>query len=413
MKAEIVAVGTELLLGQIANTNAQYLSNKLAEIGVNVYYHSVVGDNVDRLSLMIAETAKRSELVIFTGGLGPTQDDLTKETVAAHLGVGLVMDDDAMSKIEAFFVQRKTKMAENNRKQALVIEGSVVFPNDHGMAPGMAVRKNGTTYVLLPGPPSELYPMVEQYVMPFLMQLLPGQQVFHSRVLRFFGIGESALEERLLDVIEKQTNPTVAPYAKEFEVILRITARAKTMEEAEALIVPVEDEIRERVGQYVYAVGETSLHEVLFQTLRERGETIACAESCTGGTLASLLTSLAGSSSVFAGGIVCYSNQAKHTLLDISNEILDTDGAISETVAKQLAENVREKLGATHAISVTGVAGPGTSEGKPVGLVYIGLASEGMPTEVKQIQLAGRRHAIIGRAAKFAMFYALQRIKER
>lgn len=413
MRAEIIAVGTELLLGQIANTNAQYLSQKLAEIGIGVYFHTVVGDNTTRLLQTIQLAAGRSDLIIFTGGLGPTQDDLTKETVAAHIGAGLETNQAAMEYIQSFFAQRKMTMTENNRKQALVIEGSHVFPNDFGMAPGMAITRDGRTYVLLPGPPSELYPMVEKYVMPYLIDLLPEKQVFHSRVLRFYGIGESALEERLLDLIEKQDNPTIAPYAKEFEVTLRITARASAVEEAEALIRPVEDEIRRRLGQYVYATGETSLHEVLVAELKRRGETIACAESCTGGTVASLLTSVPGSSAVCKGGIVCYTNEIKHRLLDIPEAVLQTDGAVSEKTALLLAEHVREKFQTTYGLSVTGVAGPDSSEGKPVGLVYVGIAAEGMPTAVKELRLAGKRQAIVGRAAKFALFYALQMHKER
>jgi nicotinamide-nucleotide amidase len=413
MRAEIIAVGTELLLGQIANTNAQYLSQKLAEIGVNVYFHTVVGDNFERLTQVIRQADSRSDLILFTGGLGPTQDDLTKETVAEHLGVGLVTDEPAMERIQAFFNQRGITMTENNRKQALVLEGSEVFPNDTGMAPGMAISREGRTYVLMPGPPSELYPMVDRYIMPFLTKLLPEKQVFHSRLLRFYGIGESALEERLLDLIQNQSNPTIAPYAKEFEVTLRITARAATVEEAERLIVPTEQAIRDRVGQYVYATGETSLHEVVLNELKQRGETIACAESCTGGTVASLLTSVPGSSLAFRGGIVCYSNEAKRQLLDVPAEVLASEGAVSGATAKWLAEQIRLKLGSTYGVSVTGVAGPDPSEGKPVGLVYIGISSSGKPTAVHEIRLAGRRQAIIGRAAKFALFYALQRIKER
>ncbi|MDA5107298.1 competence/damage-inducible protein A [Brevibacillus thermoruber] len=413
MRAEIIAVGTELLLGQIANTNAQYLSQKLAEIGVGVYFHTVVGDNAERLASVIRQAAARSDLIVFTGGLGPTQDDLTKETVAEHLGVGLTTDQAAMERIEAFFRQRGITMTENNRKQALVLAGSRVFPNDHGMAPGMAAQRDGRTYVLLPGPPSELYPMVEKYVMPYLIGLKPEQQVFHSRVLRFYGIGESALEERLLDLIERQDNPTIAPYAKEFEVTLRITARAANVDDAERLIQPVEREIRERLGEYIYATGETSLHEVLVDELKRRGATIACAESCTGGTAASLITSVPGSSAVMRGGVVCYTNEAKRQLLNVPEEVLAGEGAISETTARLLAENVRTTLGADVGISVTGVAGPDSSEGKPVGLVYVGVAVEGLPTLVKELRLAGRRQAIVGRAAKFALFYALQRLKER
>ncbi|MED1949238.1 competence/damage-inducible protein A [Brevibacillus centrosporus] len=414
MRAEIIAVGTELLLGQIANTNAQFLSQKLAQIGVGVYFHTVVGDNSERLLQVIRLAAERSDLVIFSGGLGPTQDDLTKETVAAYVGVDLVTDANAMKYIEDFFTQRGIVMTENNRKQALVLAGSHVLPNDFGMAPGMAIRHDSTTFVLLPGPPSELYPMVDRYVMPYLIDLLPEKQVFHSRVFRFYGIGESALEERLLDLIEKQDNPTIAPYAKEFEVTLRVTARAATAEAGEALILPVEKEIRDRVGQYIYGTGEdSSLHEVLVNELRKRGESIACAESCTGGTVASLITSVPGSSSVFHGGIVCYTNEVKNQVLGVSEEVLATEGAVSEQTAKLLAENVREKLGTTYGVSVTGVAGPDSSEGKPVGLVYVGIAAEGLPTVVKELRLAGRRQAIVGRAAKFALFYALQMQKER
>ncbi|MFD2371376.1 competence/damage-inducible protein A [Brevibacillus sp. GCM10020057] len=414
MRAEIIAVGTELLLGQIANTNAQFLSQKLADIGIGVYFHTVVGDNAERLDQVIRLGAERSDLVIFTGGLGPTQDDLTKETVAAHVGVELVTDAPAMKHIEDFFAQRGITMTENNRKQALVLAGSHVFANDYGMAPGMAIRHDGTTFVLLPGPPSELYPMVERYVLPYLTELLPEKQVFHSRVFRFYGIGESALEEKLIDLIEKQDNPTIAPYAKEFEVTLRVTARAATTEQGEALILPVEEEIRRRVGQYIYGTGEnSSLHEVLVQELARRGETIACAESCTGGTVASLITSVPGSSAVFRGGVVCYTNEVKNQVLEVPADVLHTDGAVSAKTAKLLAEHVREKLGSTYGVSVTGVAGPDPSEGKPVGLVYIGIAAEGSSTVVKELRLAGRRHAIVGRAAKFALFYALQMQKER
>ncbi|QRG65421.1 competence/damage-inducible protein A [Brevibacillus choshinensis] len=414
MRAEIIAVGTELLLGQIANTNAQFLSQKLAEIGVGVYFHTVVGDNTERLLQVIRLAAQRSDLVIFSGGLGPTQDDLTKETVAEHVGVGLVTDSPAMQRIEDFFLQRGIVMTENNRKQALVLEGSHVFSNDFGMAPGMAVRHDSTTFVLLPGPPSELYPMVERYVMPYLVNLLPERQVFHSRVFRFYGIGESALEEKLIDLIEMQDNPTIAPYAKEFEVTLRVTARAASAVEGEALILPVEKEIRDRVGQYIYGTGEdSSLHEVLVTELIKRNETIACAESCTGGTVASLITSVPGSSSAFHGGVVCYTNEVKNQVLGVPAEVLETDGAVSEKTAQLLAENVRAKLGTTYGISVTGVAGPDPSEGKPVGLVYVGIAAEGLPTVVKELRLAGRRQAIVGRAAKFALFYALQMQKER
>lgn len=413
MRAEIVAVGTELLLGQIVNTNARYLSQKLAEIGINVYFHTVVGDNFERLTQVIREASSRSDLILFTGGLGPTQDDLTKEAVAAHLGIALQTDAKAMERIEAFFRQRGVPMSENNRKQALVLAGSQVFPNDFGMAPGMGLVQEQKCYILLPGPPNELYPMVEKYAIPYLVGLLPHKQIFHSHVLRFFGIGESLLEERLLDLIEQQSNPTIAPYAKEFEVILRLTARASTPEEAERLILPIETQIRDRLGEFIYGTGEEELHEVLVRRLTEREETVSFAESCTGGTVASLVTSVPGSSGAFRGGIVCYSNDVKQNVLGVPADILAAQGAVSEETARILAENVRRLTGSTHGVSVTGVAGPDSLEGKPVGLVYVGIASEGKATTVHKIQQAGRRQAIIGRSAKYAMFYLLQRLKER
>ncbi|MDN9011523.1 competence/damage-inducible protein A [Brevibacillus laterosporus] len=410
MKAEIIAVGTELLLGQIANTNAQFLSQKLAEVGINVYYHITVGDNYERMLQVIERAKSRSDLIIFTGGLGPTQDDLTKDVVADHLGHKLVTDEKAMANIRDFFERRGIDMTDNNRKQALVIEGSTVFDNDHGMAPGMGITQEDVTYVLLPGPPSEMYPMVENYVMPFLASLGNEHQIFHSRVFRFFGIGESLLEAKLIDLIEEQSNPTIAPYAKEFEVTLRITARAASVKEAERLLRPVEEEIRNRVGEFIYAVGESPLHQVLYEQLLVKQQTIAFAESCTGGTVSQLLTSVPGASQVYRGGIVCYSNEIKHQWLDVPLEVLETEGAVSETTARLLAENIRQKMGTTYGVSVTGVAGPESSEGKPVGLVYIGIASEKQPTLVKKVQVAGQRRAIIGRVAKNALYYALQQL---
>ncbi|TPG87896.1 competence/damage-inducible protein A [Brevibacillus laterosporus] len=410
MKAEIIAVGTELLLGQIANTNAQFLSQKLAEVGINVYYHITVGDNYERMLQVIERAKSRSDLIIFTGGLGPTQDDLTKDVVADHLGHKLVTDEKAMANIRDFFDRRGIDMTENNRKQALVIEGSTVFDNDYGMAPGMGITQEGVNYVLLPGPPSEMYPMVENYLMPFLASLGNEHQIFHSRVFRFFGIGESLLEAKLIDLIEAQSNPTIAPYAKEFEVTLRVTARATSVEEAESLVKPVEEEICNRVGEFIYAVGESPLHQVLYEQLLLKQQTISFAESCTGGAVSQLLTSIPGASQVYRGGIVCYSNEMKHQWLDVPLKVLETEGAVSETTARLLAENIRQKMGTTYGVSVTGVAGPESSEGKPVGLVYIGIASENQPTLIKKVQVAGQRRAIIGRVAKYALYYTFQQL---
>lgn len=411
MRAEIIAVGTELLLGQIANTNAQFLSQKLAEAGIGVYYHTVVGDNADRLYALIKEALTRSDLIIFSGGLGPTKDDLTKETVGQAINRPLVHDDQALQRILSYFAQRGITMTENNRKQALVIEGSHVLPNDHGMAPGMFMEYEGKYIMMLPGPPKELYPMFTTYGLPHLLSLHSDQHVVHSRVLRFFGIGESALEEALLDLIDGQSNPTIAPLAKESEVTIRLTARAKNVAEAERLIGVVEKEIASRVGEFIYGYDEESLESVLVRKLTERGETVAFAESITGGWVSHMVTSVPGSSAVLQGSIICYTNESKRKLLHVPGEVLDKHGAVSEETARILAEQARSQLGADYGISITGEAGPVASEDKPVGLVYVG-ASDGTSTHVKTFRLSGQRSAIQLRAAKHAIFTVLERIKK-
>lgn len=411
MKAEIIAVGTELLLGQIANTNAQFLSQKLAEVGIGVYYHTVVGDNADRLYKLIQEAFTRSDLIIFSGGLGPTKDDLTKETVARAVARPLVHDEQALNRIVSYFEKRGIKMTDNNRKQALVIEGSHVLPNDHGMAPGMVIEHKGKYVMMLPGPPRELYPMFTTYGLPHLLSLIRDQYVVHSKVLRFFGIGESALEEELIDLIDGQSNPTIAPLAKEGEVTIRLTAKAKSVAEAEEMIRSVEHEINRRVGEFIYGYNDDSLESVLVRQLTERGETVAFAESITGGLVSHLVTSIPGSSAALKGSIVCYTNEVKESLLAVPQDVLVSAGAVSEETARILAEQVRVRLGSTYGISITGEAGPIASEDKPVGLVYIG-ATDGMHTEIKTFRLSGRRPAIQLRAAKYAIFTMLERIKK-
>lgn len=411
MRAEIIAVGTELLLGQIANTNAQFLSQKLAEVGIGVYYHTVVGDNAERLYALINEAFTRSDLIIFSGGLGPTKDDLTKETVGRAMHRSLVHDEQALRRILSYFERRGITMTENNRKQALVIEGSHVLPNDHGMAPGMFIENEGKYVMMLPGPPRELYPMFTTYGLPYLLSLISDQYVVHSRVLRFFGIGESALEEALLDLIDGQSNPTIAPLAKESEVTIRLTAKAKSVAEAEQMIRVVEQEIAARVGEFIYGYDEDSLEAVLVQKLGERGENVAFAESITGGWVSHMVTSVPGSSAVLQGSIVCYTNDSKENLLHVPRDVLAKHGAVSEETARVLAEQVRIQLGADYGISITGEAGPIASEDKPVGLVYVG-ASDGVHTHVKTFRLSGQRAAIQLRAAKHAIFTMLERIKK-
>jgi nicotinamide-nucleotide amidase len=411
MRAEIIAVGTELLLGQIANTNAQFLSQKLAEVGIGMYYHTVVGDNADRLYDVIQEAFTRSDLIIFSGGLGPTKDDLTKETVARAVGRPLVHDEQALQRIITYFERCGVTMADNNRKQALVIEGSHVLPNDHGMAPGMVIQHENKYIMMLPGPPRELYPMFTTYGLPYLLSLYSNKHVVHSKVLRFFGIGESALEEELIDLIDGQTNPTIAPLAAEGEVTIRLTAKAKSVAEAEQMIEEVERKIEARVGQFIYGYNDDSLASVLVKQLTEQAKTVAFAESITGGLVSHLVTSIPGSSVILKGSIVCYTNDVKQRVLAVPQDVLASAGAVSEETARILAEQVRSRLGSTYGISITGEAGPNASEDRPIGLVYVGV-SDGTKTQVKAFRLSGQRSAIQLRAAKHAIFMMLERIKK-
>lgn len=407
MNGEIIAVGSELLLGQIANTNAQFLSRQLAQIGVNVFYHTVVGDNSDRLLSAIEIAEKRSDLIIFTGGLGPTKDDLTKETIAAHLGRKLVYDQEALHSIELYFQRTKRVMTENNRKQALVIDGCNVLPNDHGMAPGMCLSTEKGSYMLLPGPPKEMKPMFLSYGVSSLLSSLEVNVKIVSRVLRFFGIGESSLEDKIEDLIDSQTNPTIAPLAADGEVTLRITAKAQEEDEANKMISKVEKEILSRVGQYFYGYDETSLMEELFHRLKDRQMTIACAESLTGGMFQQELTSLSGVSAVLKGGVVCYATEVKRDILKVKKETIDVEGVVSSECAEELAENVRNLFESDIGISFTGVAGPDEQEGKPVGTVYIGVSIKGFPVKVENLHLAGSREAIRIRTVKSGCSFLL------
>jgi len=407
VKAEIIAVGTELLLGQISNTNAQYLSKRLAELGIDVYFHTVVGDNSNRLKQVILNAQERSDIILFTGGLGPTKDDLTKETIASVLGKTLVEHQPSMENIERFFKQRGMEMTANNRKQAHVVEGSTVLPNDHGMAPGMAILVENIHYLLFPGPPRELIPMFDHYAIPYLQSLYQEQFIVHSKVLRFFGIGESLLEEKLMDLIDRQSNPTIAPLANEAEATIRLTAKAKSLAEANQMIVGVEAEIESRVGQFIYGYNDDSLASVVSRLLREKALTLTVAESCTGGLISQMLTSLPGSSEIFAGGIVSYSSHAKINVLGVPSDIIAETGTVSGETAKAMATEALNQFEADVAVSVTGVAGPDPTENKPVGTVFIGLATE-QGCQSFSLQLSGSRPNIQLRAAKYALFHVYQ-----
>lgn len=410
MNAEIIAVGSELLLGQIVNTNARFLSRQLADLGINVFYHTVVGDNPERLKLAMKIAQERAEFILFTGGLGPTKDDLTKDTIAAELGKKLVLDEDAMRSIELYFEKTNRVMTENNRRQALVIEGSRILKNDNGMAPGMFISTEKHKFMLLPGPPSEMEPMFIKYGQEAIAGMFGRQAKIESRVLRFFGIGEAALEAKIEDLIDAQSNPTIAPLAGHSEVTLRLTARDDSSATAQSLIDQVEAEIMARVGDYFYGYDDTSLMAELSKLLKDRGLTLSAAESLTGGMFQQELTSIPGTSSLFKGGIVCYSNEAKMELVKVSPETIKKYGAVSSECAKELAENAASLINSDIGISFTGVAGPEELEGHPAGTVYIGISIKGQPAHAEKLSLGGTRSAIRMRAVKYGCFLLLNRL---
>ena len=412
MNAEIIGVGSELLLGQIANTNAQFISKGLAEIGVNVYYHTVVGDNQDRLRQAIETAEKRADLIIYTGGLGPTKDDLTKETVAEYIGKTLITDHESMANIEDYFEKISRSMTENNRKQALVIEGSEVFPNHHGMAPGMAVSHGEHIHVLLPGPPSEMQPMYKDYLEPFLLKDMGRRERIESRVLRFFGIGESQLETDIEDILDAQTNPTIAPLAANGEVTLRITAKHETSAGAEEMIRQAEEQILSRVGDYFYGYNDTTLMKEAIALLKEREWTISAAESLTGGMFQEELTGIPGAGLILKGGIVCYTNEAKQKLLKVSDSTIKEHGVVSEACAIEMAENIKKLLDSDVGISFTGVAGPDELEGNPVGTVFVGLALPGREPYAKKLNLGGMREGNRVRSVKYGCHFLLHQLKQ-
>ena len=372
MNAEILAVGTEILLGDIVNTNSQYIARELADLGVGVYYQTVVGDNPERMKRAMYEAFSRADIVITTGGLGPTADDLTKEMGAEYFGKKLILDERSLKRLKNFFNKLNKTMTDNNVKQAYVPEGSIVMYNQNGTAPGIIIEENGKILIMLPGPPKEMVPMFDEQVKPFLKS--KQEYTLVSRVLRVSELGESTMESMVRDIIDESLNPTVAPYAKNNESLLRITARAKSNEEAEKLIEPVADEIYRRLGDNIYAEGETNISQVVAKALLESGKTISVSESCTGGLLASAFIDNSGISEVFMEGAVTYSNEAKMNRLGVKKETLDSFGAVSEQVAMEMAEGIAKTARTNIGMSTTGVAGPdGGTEEKPVGLVYIGL----------------------------------------
>ncbi|NLX64515.1 MAG: competence/damage-inducible protein A [Clostridiaceae bacterium] len=376
MVAEILAVGTELLMGQIVNTNAQYITKRLNDLGVNVYYHSVVGDNPARLKECLRLALNRCDVVITTGGLGPTRDDITKETVAEIMGIKLVRHEETFRNIKCFFERVDRKMMANNIKQADIPEGCILIPNHNGTAPGFIIEKDGKTVIMLPGPPKEMIPMFEETVSPYFEK--KTGQVIGSRMLKVFGIGESEMEMKILDLIENQSNPTIAPYVNMGEVVIRVTARSRDYDEAMKMIDPVIEKIKKRLGSNLYACNGETLEETVVQLLIEKNISISTAESCTGGMLASKLVNVPGVSKVFTNGFITYSNQLKTDVLGVSPDTISKFGAVSKETAVEMVKGLVKKTATRAGIAITGIAGPdgGTPE-KPAGTVWIAVMLDG------------------------------------
>jgi len=390
--AEILCVGTELLLGDIVNTNAAFLSSRLADLGINVYRHTAVGDNPERLKRALLSALEESDLVITSGGLGPTYDDLTKETVASVLGRNLYLHEESLCRIENYFAATGRVMTENNRKQAMMPEGAIVFDNDYGTAPSLAIfdEERNKTVVMLPGPPNELIPIFNEKVAPYLSTRRAS--VLVSKNVNIFGMGESAVETALGELMQKATNPTVAPYCKEGEVRLRVTASANDVSSAEKMCDEIIEKIcKTEVGGYVYGVDAETLERAVVKALGAKGITLAAAESLTGGLIAKRITDVSGASEVFLGGCVTYTNGAKMKLVGVSKKTLDEFDAVSAETAAEMARGVRLTLGADIGVSTTGLAGPGGgTEGTPVGTVFVGISTKDGES-VKKLSLSSKK----------------------
>lgn len=409
MITELVAVGTEILLGNIVNTNSAYLSEKCAQLGLSLFYQTVVGDNEDRMRAVIGTAIERSDIVILTGGLGPTEDDITKEVTAELMGLPLV-EDSRWREIMLGYMEQYRKnnpnrrITENNFKQALVPEGALVLDNHNGTAPGIIIEKNGKTVILLPGPPNEMKPMFEESVYPYLRKKQP--EIIYSEMVKICRIGESQVADEIADLIKSQTNPTIAPYAKTGEVHLRITAKAESEKECKEMIKPIVAELQKRFGDNIFTIEENkSLEETIIDLLREQQLTLSLVESCTGGMIASRIVNVPGASDVFLNGFVTYSNESKNNLVGVKKKTLKKHGAVSKKCAKQMAKGGRLVSGTDICLSVTGIAGPdGGTEEKPVGTVFIGC-SLGDRTIVKECHFNGNRARIREQTTAHALVF--------
>lgn len=401
MRCELISVGTEILLGDIVNTNAQYLAKELANMGIDVYYQSVVGDNKDRMLKAFEEGLSRSDMIITTGGLGPTKDDMTKELACEYFGLECQLHEESLKEIKEYFKRMERDWVSSNEKQAYFPKEAKILKNNNGTAPGAILEKENKIIIVLPGPPSEMKPMFNESVKPYL-ETLTGYTIV-SEIVRIYGVGESKVEKIVGDLIDNGTNPTVAPYAKEGEVTLRVTAKGKSKKECTELIKPVIKEIENRLGDTIYNFGEEGLNLTVAKMLVEKELTIGTSESCTGGLLGATLIDYPGISSVFLEGAITYSNEAKMRTLGVKEETLRKFGAVSEETAKEMAEGIKTRCGSYIGISTTGIAGPdGGTEDKPVGLVYIGVTI-GDKTVVTRNVFNGNRNAVRRRACLKAL----------
>lgn len=401
MKCEIIAVGTEVILGDILNSNSQYLAKELANLGIDVYYHEAVGDNKERILECFKKSLDRSDMIITTGGLGPTKDDMTKELAAEFFDMKMCLHEESLQKIKDYFKRMGREFVKSNEKQAYFPKEAIILDNENGTAPGAIFEKDNKTIIVLPGPPKEMEPMFQNHVKKYL-EKRTGDTIV-SEILRVFGIGESSAEKKLQDLIDNGKNPTIAPYAKEGEVIFRITAKAKNEEEARKLIKPIKEEVCNRLGDAVYNTGDTTLQDTVSEMLVNKNMTIGVSESCTGGLLSSKLIEYPGISKVFLEGAVTYSNEAKMRTLSVKKETLEKFGAVSHETAREMAEGIAKRTGARIGISTTGIAGPtGGTEDKPVGLVYFGIYVDGKVKSYKHI-FTGDRNSVRNRASMTAL----------
>jgi nicotinamide-nucleotide amidase len=397
MRGEIISVGTELLLGQIINTNAQYISKKLGNLGIDVYFITCVGDNQNRLRDIIEIAAKRSDIIIFTGGLGPTMDDLTKETVGEHLGLSLIINPDSLNKIEAFFKKLGKKMQPNNRKQALFPKDAIILDNEVGTAPGCIIEKNEKVYILLPGPPKEMQPMFDNYIIPYLQK--DNNEIILSKTLRLMGVGESTAEHLIKDILIKQTNPTIAPLAKEGEVCFRITAKSNDKEKCYALIKDTEKKLNQRFGKYIFGTEKDSIELVVVELLLSKGLTVTAAESSSCGIIASMLSNCKSKPNVFDMGYVLHSADALVNILGLDKTEIEFNGCTSKWAAKEMALKALKNTNANLAVSTTQCI---FDEANKVGIVYIGI-SDGTHTTAKELRIVGSVDRIKHLSAKYAL----------